>query len=155
MYVITAAAIAYIIFMKAGGYAVVSGNSMNPTFTDGDFIRCQTKFSADELHDGDIITFRRGRKPYIKRIIGCPGDTVTVSDGYFLVNGESVYEESARDKMENPGLASQGISLGSGEYFCVGDNRNHSLDSRNIGPIRFDEITGIVIGKSEISSLLH
>ena len=77
-------------------------------------------------------------------MIGLPGETVQISNGAVLINGEVYNENKNFPEISNAGLASDGVSLESGEYFVLGDNRNHSQDSRDpsVGEVKKDTIMG-------------
>jgi signal peptidase I len=94
----------------------------------------------------DVIQFYPddNNKIYIKRIIGLPGEHVQITDdGSIYINGELLEEDYGKDQIEDPGIAGgDGITLADDEYFCLGDNRNVSLDSRFIGPIKKSSICG-------------
>ncbi len=82
---------------------------------------------------------------YIKRIIGLPGETVQVVDGYVYINGSRLESDIyGNERMDDPMAASQPITLGEDEYFVLGDNRNHSQDSRDpsVGEVKKDTIMG-------------
>ena len=82
-------------------------------------------------------------KRWIKRIIGLPGETVRIDEeGNIYINGEILDEDYGREVIQDPGLAAQEITLGEDEYWCMGDNRNHSSDSRVIGPVPRSHILG-------------
>lgn len=127
---------------------IVSGASMSPTFETGQYLIVdELTYRFEQPNRGDVIILKKPReeKEYlIKRIVGLPGETITVKNGAVSVkNGEFpdglpvsepyVINKSA-DSLER--------ALGPDEYFAMGDNRPVSLDSRFIGPIPKDHIVG-------------
>ena len=124
-------------------------SSMEPTIAVGDrfFInRVVYKFSSPKR--GDLIVFRTNASDdaalHIRRVIGLPGDTIQISGGRILIDGETYKEGKDFPMISNPGLASSSITLESGEYFVLGDNRNNSEDSRyaDIGMVKKRYIAG-------------
>ena len=124
-------------------------SSMEPTIAVGDrfFInRVVYKFSSPKR--GDLIVFRTNASDdaalHIRRVIGLPGETIQISGGRILIDGEAYKEGKDFRMISNPGLASSSITLESGEYFVLGDNRNNSEDSRyaDIGMIKKRYIAG-------------
>mgnify|MGYP002580901425 FL=1 len=124
-------------------------SSMEPTIAVGDrfFINCVVyKFSSPKR--GDLIVFRTNASDdaalHIRRVIGLPGETIQISGGRILIDGEAYKEGKDFPMISNPGLASSSITLESGEYFVLGDNRNNSEDSRyaDIGMIKKRYIAG-------------
>jgi signal peptidase I len=109
-------------------------------------------FPIESVRRGDVIVFvfpEDHTKDFIKRVVAVPGDTVEVRDGMLYLNGERVpdphahFEKSLAERQ--PG--SQGdymapLRLGPDQYFMMGDNRDHSYDSRFWGPITRDAIEG-------------
>ncbi len=124
-------------------------SSMEPTIAVGDrfFInRVVYKFSSPKR--GDLIVFRTNASDdaalHIRRVIGLPGETIQISGGRILIDGEAYKEGKDFPMISNPGLASSSITLESGEYFVLGDNRNNSEDSRyaDVGMIKKRYIAG-------------
>lgn len=150
MMVITFAALAYILFMKFNSFVIVDGHSMEPTLHNGTLISCDAEFTESDIRRGDIVIFVRDHRPYVKRVIGIPGDSVSVEDGHFMIDGkEPQFEADLRlDPMEYSGILEDGPRLlKNSEFFCAGDNRNHSTDCRVLGPVKFTEIRYIFVKK--------
>lgn len=123
---------------------VVSGHSMNPTYQSGDVLKCNISFDIDDIGYGDVITFTHDSERYIKRVIALPNDTIEIFGGKVYVNGkESEYQFEAIDDAGI--LECTALLLGDNEFFCIGDNRNNSVDCRKFGPIQFGEIDNIIV----------
>lgn len=128
---------------------LVSGSSMEPGFTDGNYLLVdEVSYRFREPERGEAIVFKYPKNHktfYIKRIIGLPGETISVERGKVTItsaSGKEVLEESYISPSWTSGSAE--ATLKEGEYFVMGDNRNFSFDSRSWGSVRKDEIVGIV-----------
>lgn len=129
------------------GTVLVSGQSMEPSYYDGDLVIVQS-FNLD-LTSGDVVSLDGERiseyngggtyNNMIKRVVAVPGDTVTIEDNNVFVNG--VLEEADYIVRDMVGNANQTIDLAEDEFFVLGDNRNFSADSRSFGPVHRDAIT--------------
>ena len=126
----------------------VSGHSMETTLSDGDNLivdKISYRFRDPERFEIIVFPFQYEEHTYyIKRIIGLPGETVQVIDGYVYINGEVLDENYGLEVMDDPGIAAEPIKLGDDEYFVLGDNRNHSSDSRvaSVGVLTRDMLIG-------------
>ena len=88
----------------------------------------------------------RGSTNFVKRVVGIPGDTIAIVDGYLYVNGERYDEPYINDEYRTGHLSYYPeTTLGEGQYFVMGDHRNNSNDSRSIGPIDRTMIVGHVV----------
>jgi len=101
---------------------------------------------------GDIVVLHPPideGKPYIKRVIGLPGETVSIHDGAVHINGVRLDEPYLNGTATSwaGSIREEETILGDDEVFVMGDNRNNSTDSRVFGPIQIEEI----IGKAWIS----
>lgn len=142
--------IAWFIITFIGQRTVVDGHSMENTLFHGDNLLIdKVSYDFEEPERFDIIVFPHEiggeKKYYIKRIIGLPGEEIYIdSRGFIYINGKLLKERFGREIMESPGIASSPIVLKEGEYFVLGDNRNHSSDSRDssVGLVQSDKIIG-------------
>jgi signal peptidase I len=131
----------------------VEQESMEQTVMPGEYIlvdKLTPRF--DGYKRGDIVVFHPptgfsigpdGDKPFIKRIIGTPGDTVEVAEGHVLVNGKALVEPYVFEGQ--PTRARSGTtrwSVAPGDYFVMGDHREASTDSRDFGPVAASQIIG-------------
>ncbi|MBB5265490.1 signal peptidase I [Catenibacillus scindens] len=147
-YIAVILVITFLIVRFVGVRTEVIGTSMTPTLQDGDnLIVEKVSYYFTDPQRYDIIVFPYPEDPgkhYIKRIIGLPGETVQIIDGYVYIDGELLDEHYGNAVMENAGLAGEPIVLGDDEYFVLGDNRNNSEDSRYpaVGNIKRSQISG-------------
>ena len=131
-----------------GQRTVVVGESMETTLQDGDNLivdKITYRFRQPERFE--IIVFPyiyQDETYYIKRVIGLPGETVRIDEnGTIFINDVPLEENYGREVIIDPGNAYNGITLGEDQYFVLGDNRNHSSDSRfaAVGIIQGDRIS--------------
>lgn len=113
----------------------VEGSSMEPSLSDGDQIIVENvSYYLHSPERFDVVVFpTKEGVSYIKRVIGLPGEAVWIYDGQIYINGELLIEEYGNESLEDPGVAAAEVQLGEDEYFVLGDNRNASIDSRQIG----------------------
>ena len=123
---------------------VVDGASMEPNFHHQEYILVdKLGYRLHTPSRGDVIVFHPpvSQDNFIKRIIGLPGETVTVKGHQIFVDGTLVEENYLPDRGQ-PDTPPTDYTVGSDEYFVMGDNRDHSKDSRVLGPIPAERIIG-------------
>ena len=130
---------------------VIKGNSMEPNFHQGDYLIVdEISYRFKEPQRGDVIVFRYPQdisQRFIKRIIGLPGETVTMEEGKITISEgieERILDESTYLPRQNY-FDDVSLSLNEDEYFVLGDNRFASFDSRKWGSLPRDYIVGRVI----------
>ncbi|MFA9557441.1 signal peptidase I [Evansella sp. AB-rgal1] len=134
---------------------VVDGQSMMPTLEHNDrMIVNKIGYTIGEPDRFDIIVFHAPQnKDYIKRVIGLPGDTLYYENDVLYINGEKVEEPYLDGFKEGatrlPYTADFHLNevtrydrIPEGHIFVMGDNRQHSKDSRHIGVVAFEEVVG-------------
>jgi signal peptidase I len=131
----------------------VKGASMEPNFEDHQYLIIdEVSYRLRAPQRGEICVFRYPNDPsqfFIKRIIGLPGETVTVSGGKVTITGtDGELKTLDESSYLSSGIVTAGeksVTLGSGEYFVLGDNRPNSLDSRIFGTVPRADIVGRVM----------
>jgi len=123
----------------------VEGTSMLPNLEDQDrlFIN-KMAFRVGDVERGDVVVFQYPRdhtKSYIKRVIGLPGDRVTIDHGRVFVNGRPLSEPYVPARFTDDRSQPE-MTIPTNEYFVMGDHRSISSDSRDFGPVERDLIYG-------------
>ena len=136
----------FIVFKFIVGTSTVSGNSMHPTLKNGQrvfFLRILPEYKV-----GDVISFRMPSGDYyVKRVIAKEGDVVRVENGKVYVNDQELVEPYAKGKTEiQEDTVVYPYFVGKDSYFVIGDNREHSIDSRSFGAIVKYQIRGEILG---------
>lgn len=119
---------------------------MRPAFLAGDIVIYQ-RGHLDHLDYGDVVIVQSWldrKTDYVKRINALPGDVVSVDEkGYLSRDGEEIKEpEIMHGYQQTDSPIQYPYRLEEGEYFCMGDNRQVSLDSRTFGPVKQSQIRG-------------
>ncbi len=128
---------------------IVRGASMEPSFHETDYLIVdQISFRFREPERGEVVVFRYPNDPskrHIKRIIGLPGEKVTVSGGSVYIEGDGEKLLLQENYLYLPKAQDDNfLELGEEEYFVMGDNRGASFDSRNWGALPRENIVGKV-----------
>ena len=123
------AAIVILIFKCLLMITFVPSGSMEDTIKTGDMLLC-TRYDAKDIERYDVMVFKAVDEDvyYIKRVIGLPGETITVENGKVYADGKELDSSFVKEEMDNSG---DGIyEVPNDCYFMMGDNRNNSYDSR-------------------------
>ncbi len=148
----------------------VQGASMEPNFEDGEYLivselgykqtslgfKGNNLFTIEpfrKLERGDVVVFRYPKNPsqfFIKRVIGLPGEKITIKDGQIIINNEEnpqgfILDESDYLPSDRKTQGEMSKDLKEDQYFVMGDNRGASHDSRYWGPLPENKIIGRVL----------
>lgn len=153
VYILAGISLIFVFVVRVVG---VTGNSMLPTLHDGDFLALESNVIMGELERGDIIVARkmsfRDGEPIVKRVIATEGETVRMdydADGriYVSVDGNVLEEPYILEEMVALYQVPMEVTVEKDCIFVMGDNRNHSSDSRyeGIGQLHVSEVLGKVL----------
>lgn len=172
--IIIALAIAIVVHLFVGQITRVSGESMEDTFHNGDFLVVSkwdhVRGNMPKYGDIVIIDSRVNRErtwqddvtdvvanylsvfsksaerhdAWVKRVIGLPGDTLEFKEGHVWRNGQELEEPYTKEPTMNYSQTAP-VVIPEGHVFVMGDNRNHSSDSRFIGPVPVKNVIGHVV----------
>ncbi len=163
--VLVAGVLAFFIITFVVQSFVVQGHSMDPTLANGErlFVN-KFIYRFHPPRRGDIIVLRPKGEPnkkYIKRVIGLPGDKIEIKDGKLLINNTLIKEDYINEdyiisryypidtdgdgSFDRRQSTSGPFEVPAGSVFAMGDNRNHSTDSRwlsEVGYVPYGDISG-------------
>ena len=126
----------------------VDGPSMEPSFfSDQRVIVSRVSYYLRQPARGEIVVFQSPDRPgidppLIKRVVGLPGETVALRDGQVEINGRPLDEDFINEPCSDSRCRDREWQLGADEFFVMGDNRNHSRDSRVFGPVSRANLIG-------------
>ena len=136
----------YVLLEMAIPRSVVLSISMEPNLVaDQRLLISRISYLFGNPARGDIVVFTppnvpSSDPPLIKRLIGLPGENIEFRDMYVYINGVKLDEPYINEPCLVSSCPNETFQLGADEYFFMGDNRNHSHDSRAFGPIKRGEI---------------
>ncbi len=139
---IVVAAIAVLIATLAMPVLQIQGSSMEPTLNDEEIV---VLVKTSNLKRGQLCCFSYQNKLLIKRIIGVPGDTITIDDeGFVYVNDELLDEPYILDRALGECDITFPVRVSENHYFILGDHRSTSIDSRcsAVGLVNSEQIVG-------------
>ncbi len=128
----------------------IKGDSMQPNFPDGEYLLTdKVTYRLEGPKRGDVIVFEAptgNGDEFIKRIIGLPGETISIANGKVYINGKVLEESYLSDKIYTSSASflseAKEVFVPKESYLVFGDNRSRSSDSRVFGFITKEDITG-------------
>lgn len=124
----------------------IYGSSMDPTLENGQIV---VSIKTKKLKSGDVVAFWQGNKLLVKRVIACPGQKIDIDmNGKVSVDGKAIHETYLdSESLGNTDIIDYPHQVEESRWFCMGDNRESSIDSRSaaIGDISKEQIEGKVL----------
>lgn len=118
---------------------VVNGTSMTNTLQNGDtMILNKIGMKFNDIKRFQIVVIKTDKSYLIKRVIGLPGEVISYKDGKLYINEKVVDDPYYKNNTED----FDPVKVPNDYYFVMGDNRNDSMDSRIIGPVKKSDIMG-------------
>lgn len=130
---------------------IISG-SMEPTLYRGDYALFDHRVALrSRWNRGDVVVFKAPStwesaqgQTLVKRVIGLPGETLTMTGGVVYINGVVLQNQDYIKEAPRPDFIGP-LKLGANEYYVLGDNRNNSDDSRANGPVGEEDVQGRIL----------
>lgn len=143
-------AIFALIYLFIAQFHKVSGNSMFPTYHNGNYLITEKiSYRLGNPKKGDVVVLKNPRdesQDFIKRVIAIPGDTIKIERGSIFINGQQTAEPylPSGTNTKAGAFLTEGATIKAApdQYFVVGDNRDHSSDSREWGAVTKEKIIG-------------
>ena len=123
----------------------IYGSSMTPTLSEGDIVVC---FKTSDIKRGDLVAFYLGNKLLVKRCVALPGQTVDIDgDGNVTLDGVPLDEPYVTEKSLGDCNIELPYQVPDNRYFCMGDHRKTSVDSRNtaVGCVTEEQSVGKIV----------
>lgn len=138
------------LYLFVAQFHKVSGNSMVPTYHNGDYLITEkVSYRFRNPRHEEVVVLKNPRdesQDFIKRVIAVPGDTLKVTNNSVYINGQLLQENylPPGTPTRSGAFITEGmqVTAGANQYYVFGDNREHSSDSREWGPIKKEEIIG-------------
>ena len=155
---------------KQTKYIRCTGNTMEPTYSEGQLLKCEDTEKVNKFERGDVVVFEapsalknenvdysnqiavynddnKSKVQYIKRIIGIAGDRIKIENNKVFLNGELLKEEYLKPETNTTDVYGDytDITVPDGCIYVLGDNREVSVDSRRFGCIPIEKVEYRVI----------